>query len=365
MIRTPMLSPTGLGSNLLFRSKLLLSSNCFFNLKPFSFISPRSKSLGMACLLLSVLCVVGCTKKSEVIELKLGHALDSGHSVHKAMLHMGERLKEISGGTMTIKIYPSGQLGSERELIELLQIGSLAITKASASPIEGFIPEFKIFSIPYVFRDHQHFWKVIDSHIGQDLLQKTEAVRLHGLGYYDAGARSFYTTHAPVNAPDDLNGQKIRVQESATSMAMVNTLGGAATPIAWGELYTALQQGVVDGAENNPPSFYLSKHYEVARYYSLDEHTYVPDVLLMSLPIWNKLTEQQQQWLAQAAAESVVFQKVLWQQTTDEAMAALEKEGVTIVRPDKTLFAEKVKPMYQAYAGTPTGRMIDDIAAIQ
>lgn len=316
----------------------------------------------LACLCLGLW---GCSKQQPVTVLKLAHSLDPGHAVHRAMEHMGHRLHELSNGTMRIDIYPSGQLGAERELIELLQIGSLAMTKVSASPMEGFVPEFKVFSMPYVFRDHGHFWRVLESELGQGLLQAGETVRLKGLGFYDAGSRSFYTTHKPIHHPDDLSGQKIRVQKSQTSVAMVNTLGGSATPIAWGELYTALQQGVVDGAENNPPSFYLSKHYEVSRYFSLDEHTYVPDMLLISLPIWRRLTPQQQAWLQQAANDSVNYQRVLWQQVTTEALEALSAAGVTITHPPKGPFREAVTPMHQTYAGTSVGQLLHDIDQIQ
>ena len=194
---------------------------------------------------------------------------------------------------MSVVIYPSSQLGTEREMVELLQIGSLAMTKVSASPLEGFAPEMKIFSIPYIFRDNEHFWRVLNSDLGNDLLSGVEDFRLKGLGYYDAGSRSFYTNDKPIKTPSDLNGLKIRVLNSPTAVATVRALGGAATPVAWGELYTALQQGVVDGAENNPPSYYLSRHYEIARYYSLDEHTSVPDVMLASLPVGDCLNEQQ------------------------------------------------------------------------
>lgn len=313
-------------------------------------------------MLLCLLALGGCDHRGDTVELKLGHGLDTTHSVHKAMVFMGERLQQISSGKMTLQIYPSGQLGSERELIELLQIGSLAMTKASASPLEGFVPEFKVFSIPYLFRDHAHFWRVLESTIGRDLLAKTSVVKLHGLGYFDAGARSFYTINHPANSPADLRGEKIRVQQSATSVEMIKHLGGAATPIAWGELYTALQQGVVDGAENNPPSFYLSKHYEVARYYSLDEHTYVPDVLLLSKPIWETLTQQQREWLVQAVDESIHYQRELWQEATEDALEALVAAGVKIIHPDKLLFARQLEPMYSQYQGTTIGNIINDIA---
>ena len=145
---------------------------------------------------------------------------------------------------------------------------------------------------------------------------------------------------------------------------MVRVLGGAATPIPWAELYTALQQGVVDGAENNPPSYYLSKQHEVAPFFSLDEHTYVPDILLVSLPIWETLTNREKVWLQQAADDSVEFQRALWQKSTLEALEHLRKEGVTIVRPDKKLFREAVRPMHQSYRGTAIGEMLKQIGEI-
>jgi TRAP-type C4-dicarboxylate transport system substrate-binding protein len=143
------------------------------------------------------------------------------------------------------------------------------------------------------------------------------------------------------------------VIESPTAMRMVSALGGSPTPISWGELYTALQQGVVDGAENNPPSFYTSRHYEVARYYTLDEHTSIPDVLVISTLIWNRLTPQEQRWLRQAAEESAQVQKELWRDATEEALRAVEAAGVTIIRPDKELFAQRVQPMIESYRGDP------------
>jgi len=310
------------------------------------------------------LLLAACQGREAVTVLKMAHGLDTGHPVHKAMLHMAQRLGDLSAGSMRIDIYPGGQLGGERELMELLQIGSIALTKVSASPLESFAPQFKVFSIPYVFRDQGHFWRVLEGELGRELLLAGEPVRLRGLGFYDAGSRSFYTTDEPIDTPQDLQGKKIRVQNSITSVEMIRVLGGSATPIPWGELYTALQQGVVDGAENNPPSFYLSKQYEVARYLSLDEHTSVPDVLLVSLPIWQRLSPRQQQWLQQAADESVSYQRELWQQATREALAALEAAGVTITRPDKAPFREAVKPMLQGYRGTAVGDFIDRINAV-
>lgn len=322
------------------------------------------RQLGAAALAGTTLLMTSCGFKDDQVALKLAHTLDQQHSVHRAMVFMDKRLRELSGDTMRIDIYSGGQLGSERELIELLQIGSLAMTKVSASPMEGFVPEMKVFNLPYVFRDSDHFWKVLQSPIGKDLLVACERARLRGLGYLDAGSRSFYMNDVAVQTPADLNGQKIRVQNSQTAIKMVNTLGGAATPVSWGELYTALQQGVVNGAENNPPSFYLSKHYEVSKFYTLDEHTYVPDLLLISTTVWNKLEPQQQEWLSQAVDEAVAYQRQLWQESTEESLAAVKAAGVEVIYPDKQPFIDAVKPLHDSYKGTEVGDLLEQIKAI-
>lgn len=300
-------------------------------------------------ILISGLLLSSCQKSSQVTVLKLAHALDTTHPVHKAMVYMAKRLAEKSGGRMRVDIYPSGQLGAERDLIELLQIGSLAMTKVSTAPLEAFVPEMKVFGIPYIFKDDEHRWKVLNSDLGKKLLLDTQAYYLRGMCYYDAGSRSFYTKDRPILKPSDLNGMKIRVMKSITSFEMVKALGGSPTPIPWGELYTALQQGVVDGAENNPPSFYLSKHYEVCKYYSLDEHTAVPDILLMSTIVWNRLSKQEQQWLQEAVDESVVYQRKVWKEAEEEALREVQKAGVEIFHPDKTPFREKVQAMHESY----------------
>lgn len=269
------------------------------------------------------------------------------------MLYLAEKAAEKSHGQLQISVYPSQQLGTERECLELLQIGSLGMTKVSSSVLEGFVPDFKVFSLPYVFKNDAHKFRFFESKAGKDLLVSTEKFWMRGLNYYDAGSRSFYTKEKPVLTPDDLTGLKIRTQESPTSVQLVNALGGAATPISWGELYTALQQGVVDGAENNPPSFYTSRHYEVCKYYSLDEHTSVPDVLLISTVVWDDLTPQQQKWLQEAADESYEYEKILWKEATEQALEEVKKAGVEISYPDKTPFIEKVQPMLEEYKNEP------------
>lgn len=323
----------------------------------------RKAGLWLLCSL--SLLLGSCKQADEKITLRMGHTLDQEHVVHKAMLKMAERLAVYSNGTMQIQIYSGGQLGSERELVELLQIGSLALTKVSAAPLEGFVPVMKVFSLPYVFRDSNHLWAVLNGEVGQQLLAALSPVRLKGLGYYDAGARSFYTTKKMLNGPADLVGQKFRVPNSQTAVEMVQALGGAATPVDWGELYTALQQGVVDGAENNPPSFYLSRHYEISKYYILDEHSMVPDVILMSQHIWQQLSPQQQGWLQQAMADSVEYQKTLWQQASLDALAKVKAHGVAVIHPDKTAFIQAVQPLLAKQQGTEVGALLEKIAAVQ
>ncbi|MBI9071327.1 MAG: TRAP transporter substrate-binding protein [Melioribacteraceae bacterium] len=300
-----------------------------------------------------IVLVLGCSAKSDKRVLKLAHGLDPSHPVHKSMEFMAQRLKEKSNGTLEIQIYPSQQLGNERQLVELLQIGSLAMTKVAASVMENFSPLYTVFGLPYIFNDDKHKFAVWDSEIGERILTSSEKYLLRGLCYYDAGNRSFYTIKSQVNSPADLTGLKIRVMESQTAMKLVRSLTGSPTPISWGELYTALQQGVVDGAENNPPSFYLSRHYEVCKYYSLDEHTAVPDVLLIGTKIWKTLNKDQQKWLQEAVKESTVYQRKIWQEASDHAIEEVKKAGVQVIRPDKTPFINMVQPVYEEYKDKP------------
>lgn len=290
--------------------------------------------------------LTGCTDTREVKVIKLAHGLDAQHSVHKGMVYLGERLAEKSGGTMRVDVYPSGQLGSERECLELVQLGGLAMTKVSASVLEGFAPEFKVFGLPYLFRDDGHKNAVLSGPIGREILAAPKSKFMLGLCYYDSGSRSFYTKTRAIRSPEDLKGLKIRVQESPMAFALIRAFGASATPISFGELYTALQQGVVDGAENNPPSFHLARHYEVCKFYSLDEHTTVPDVVIVSTHFWNSLTPRQQEWLQEAADESSVYQHKLWGESTIESLAAVAAAGVEVIRPDKSAFAAQVADLH-------------------
>lgn len=301
-----------------------------------------TKQIKLFCLLAIIICCAfSCAERRNIKTIRLAHGLDTNHPVHNAMVYMGERLEEKSGGSLKVIIYPGGQLGAERECLELLQIGSLDITKVSAAVLENFIPEYRVLSIPYVFENKEHAFRVFDGEVGATMLSQGARFRLKGLTFYDAGSRSFYTKERAINSPEELEGLKIRVQKSNMAVAMVNLMGGAPTPISWGELYTALQQGVVDGAENNLPSFYTSKHYEVCRFYSLNEHTAVPDVLLIGTDSWKRFSSEEREWIMESARESALYQRKLWAASEQESLEAIIKAGVEVSYPDKTPFANK------------------------
>jgi tripartite ATP-independent transporter DctP family solute receptor len=273
--------------------------------------------------------------------------------VHKGIVYFKNDLEERSGGQLQLKIFPDGQLGSEREVLELLQIGSIAMTKVSAAVMANFAPEYEVLGIPYLFRDKDHLFDVLEGDVGNELLDKGSQYWLRGLCFYDAGSRSFYTKNKPIRSPDDLKGLKIRVMNHQLSVDMVNVMGASATPMAFGELYTALQQGVVDGAENNPPSLVSSNHYEVCKYYTLDEHSSVPDVVVIGTKFWDKLEEEERSWLMEAAKASAEAQKTYWQKSVDDCMKKLEEAGVEVIIPDKALFASRTASMIEEMKEEP------------
>ncbi|WNJ20992.1 TRAP transporter substrate-binding protein [Pontibacter sp. G13] len=296
---------------------------------------------------------MGCHQIRDRRSLKLAHGLDTQHPVHLAMVKFAETCDEISNGKLKVDIYPSQQLGTERETLELLQLGSIAITKVSAGVLENFAPSTQVLGLPYVFKSRAHQYAVLDGPVGDSLLMAPVEYKMRGLCFFDAGFRSFYTKERPVNRPQDLDGLKIRVMESQTAKDMVNGLGGSATPMAWGELYSGLQQGIVDGAENNPPSFHSSGHYEICKYYTLNEHTAVPDVLLMSTIIWEQLNDQEQAWVNEAIDIALAYQRIAWVEAEQEALEAVQAAGVEVIRPDKQPFMEELADMFEKFQDRP------------
>ena len=279
------------------------------------------------------------------VVLKLAHGLDEAHPVHKAMEVMKKRLEELSGGKASLDIYSGGVLGSEVDCLEQVQKGELAMTKVSTAALEAFLPEMKVFSVPFAFRDAGHFWNTLHSPIGKRMLGLGVERQFRGLCYYDSGDRNFYTTKKPIRSVADVSGMKVRVMNSRTAMDMVTAMGGSPCPISWGELYTALAQGTVDAAENNPPSFITSRHYEVCKYFILSGHQRIPDMVIISTKVWDQLPLDVRSALQQAADESETFQRQLWKETTDACMLTAKEKGVEIITPDLDSFRKACAPI--------------------
>lgn len=290
-----------------------------------------------------------------VTNLRVAHVLPTSHPVHRGLEFMARRAHELSAGKLKLTIFPGEQLGTEVQALEQLQAGTLAITKVSAGAVGTFVSVYKVLALPYLFHDAAHCWRVLDGDLGKELLtllgtnDEGSSTGLRGLCFYDAGSRNFYSKE-PVVAPADLRGKKFRVMNDPVAMDMVLALGGAPTPIPWGELYTALQQGVVDGAENNPPSLLSSRHYEVCKHFTLNHHTRIPDVLAISAKVWATLSSQEQTWIQQAAQESSAFQRQLWEEESTRALEELKKAGVQIHSPDLEPFRTATRPMLEKYS---------------
>ncbi|MEM6326995.1 MAG: TRAP transporter substrate-binding protein [Bacteroidota bacterium] len=306
----------------------------------------------------------GCSDQEDVTVLRVANSLDVESPVHKALVRFDERLQDLSGGTMRMDIYPSGQLGNERATIELLQLGTLDMSKVSSGVMESFVPEMGVFSLPYLFRDRDHLWQTLGGEVGQEILESAEPYRMLGVAYYDAGFRSFYVNGRDVRTPEDLDGLKIRVIQSPLFIQTINLLGGNATPLAFSEVYGALQQGIVDGAENSPMSLYGMGHYQQVTHYVLDEHSAPPDILLVSTHRWNRMSEEQRGWFRQAAAESVEYQREVWLQQEGAALDSVRAAGVTVTEVDKTPFREAVAPIYDELGGTPIGALAERIQSL-
>ncbi|MDR3563034.1 MAG: TRAP transporter substrate-binding protein [Negativicutes bacterium] len=248
-----------------------------------------------------------------------------------------------------MQVYAAAQLGGEKEAIEMTQMGTVAVARVNTSPLVSFVPKMGVFSMPFLFRDADHLWKVVDGPIGQTMSKELESSGLMGLAYYDSGARSFYTRGKPINSPDDAKGQKIRVQQSKIFVDTINALGASATPMGYGEVYSGLQTGIIDGAENNPPSLWAMKHYEVCKYYSLDEHSMVPEIIIFSKKVWDTLSPEDQKSVREAALESEAYEKKLWAEYNEKSLTELKAKGVVIATVDKEPFRKAVAPMYEKY----------------
>lgn len=302
--------------------------------------------------------------------LRVAHALPTSHPVHQGIEYMARRAEELSRGRLRLEVFPAEQLGTETQCLEQAQAGTLAITKVSAGVIGNFVNSYRVFSLPYLFRDSDHMWKVLEGDIGHSLLDMLSVGNdgrpsgLKGLAFYDSGSRNFYSKSA-ILSPADLKGRKVRVMADAVAMDAVQAMGGAATPIPWGELYTALQQGVVDAAENNPPTLLSSRHYEVGRHFSLSHHMRIPDVLVISSQVWQSLSPEEQGWIQQAANESVTVQREQWVAGTNEALNELKALGVEVHEVDAEPFRQAVAPVVAKYSEGVIADLVVQIRAVE
>lgn len=285
--------------------------------------------------------------------LRLAHNMSEDHPIHVALVGFAEEVEKKTEGSVKFKISSNGILGSESEVLEQLQNGSVDITKVSAGALESFSDAYSLFSIPYIFTSDEHYRSVMESDISKEIYQSTEDKGFIGLAYYDSGARSFYTKDKAIESPEDLKGLLLRVMDSATAIEMVKLLGGTPTPLAYNEIYTALQQGVIDGAESNPTALTTGQHGEVSKAFSYTEHTNIPDILVINKKTWDSLTEEEQKAIQEATKKSREEHTELWELAIDEAVEEAKAMGVKFYEVDKEPFIEKVQPIHEKYSENP------------
>ncbi len=293
-------------------------------------------------------CLLGCEAAERPMWSADTHPQD--YPTVRAVDYMAKQLREATDGELDIRIYSGGQLGSERDTLEITMFGGLDLNRVNLAPLNPIAPATLVPALPFLFRSIEHMRAAMDGAPGRTILDSLEAHGFKGLCFYDSGARSFYNTKRPIREPADMAGLKIRVQNSDLYVALVEALGADATPMSFGEVYQALVQGVIDGAENNWPSYDRTRHFEAAPYYSTTEHVMAPEVLLMSMRRWRRLTDDQQEAVQNAARASVPVMRELWDARVAAARERLIAAGITLTTiTDKSAFQERVAPVYEQY----------------
>ena len=266
--------------------------------------------------------------------------------------YFADLVNEKTEGKIEILIYDSSALGSEPSVIQQLQIGGIDFSRISISTLADIAPPLHVVQLPYLYRDSEHMWKVLDGEIGQRLLTSFEDSGMVPLSWYDAGSRSFYTTDKPIRSLEDLQGMRIRVPESSLMEDLISALGGIPVPVAFDKVYSALETGQIDGAENNWPSYESTRHYETAVYYTIDEHTRIPEVQLISKATWDKLPEQYQTIIMECAAKSAEYERLLWKRRTQSSKEYVIKNGCLVIdlSPEEIQkFRQASLPVYEKY----------------
>ncbi|WP_226670677.1 TRAP transporter substrate-binding protein [Metabacillus litoralis] len=294
----------------------------------------------------------GTEGNKEPIVLKLAENQPDDYPTTIGDKEFAKLVEEKTDGRYKVEVYSGGQLGDEKSVIEQMQLGTMDLARTNAVPLAEFSKEIGVLQMPYIFKDEDHKWNVLNGEVGEEILGTLESANIVGLTYYDSGNRSFYNSKQPVESPEDMKGLKIRVQQSALFVDLVEALGASATPMAYDEVYSALQTGVIDGAENNYPSYYSSNHYEVAKYFTLDNHSGVPEVLMASKSLWDKLSDEDKVAFKEAAIESQTAQREAWDKLTEESKKAIEEAGnEVVVIEDTTPWREAVQSVYDKHGG--------------
>ncbi len=281
----------------------------------------------------------------KTVYLTLAHNMAEDHAINVALTEWADAVREASDGSIDIDIVFGGTLGSEADCVSQIQAGQLEMTKVSAGTLANFAPAWNCVSVPYVFNDKDHLYNVMNGEIGQDLYKLTEGDGFIGLAWLESGTRCFYTAKTPVRTPSDLKGLKIRTMDSQMAIDMMNAFGGSATVMGYADIYTGMQQGVVDGAENNITA--LRDHADVTQYYCYDEHTMIPDVIVISTEIWNEMSDAQREIMTTTAADMVANYRELWAQFEEDVKAQVEGKVEYVTDVDKAAFQEAVQPIYE------------------
>ncbi|WP_420963679.1 TRAP transporter substrate-binding protein [Brucella sp. IR073] len=290
--------------------------------------------------------------QAQEITLRSADIHPDGYPTVEAVKYMGQLVSDRTNGRIKINVSNNASLGSEKDTIEQTRFGVIDMNRVNAAPFNNLVPQTVVLGLPFLFRDTDHMHKVVDGPIGEEILAAFEPHGLVGLAYYDSGARSFYSKK-PVEKLEDLKGMKIRVQQSDLWIAMMDAFGANATPMPFGEVYSSLETGVVDGAENNWPSYESSRHFEVAKNFTLTEHSLNPEILVMSKISWDKLTPEDQKIIKQAAKDSVGKMRELWQAREKESEAKVRAAGVNVIKVDKAPFIEAMNPVYDKFVTDP------------
>ncbi|MEK7220024.1 MAG: TRAP transporter substrate-binding protein, partial [candidate division NC10 bacterium] len=297
---------------------------------------------------------LGLTADIRAAEFDLveAHTSPPDHPYTLGMVRYADLVKERTNGRVAIQIHHSRQLGDERQVVEGLQLGTIHLTVTSTGPLGGFVPEMNVVDLPFLFRDGEHAYKVLDGEIGRGLLNKFDAVGIKGLAFWENGFRHITTSKKPVREPTDMKGLKIRVMENKVHQAAFRQLGSDATPMAWGEVFTSLQQGLLDAQENPIPIIYTFKLNEVQKYVSLTGHVYSPAPLLMSKKTWDRMPPEIQKVMFDTAVEVARYQRGLIREQEQKQIGELRAKGMTIIeQPDRAAFREAMKPVFEQFQG--------------